>query len=78
MTAFLKAFCHPICPGARDHPFTSSLFGLFHLHFGFAAVILTLVSSVVFGLFYLRNRNLAGVTLFHFIAGGCAFWFGLL
>jgi membrane protease YdiL (CAAX protease family) len=51
---------------------------LFHLHFGFAAVILTLVSSVVFGLFYLRNRNLAGVTLFHFIAGGCALWFGLL
>jgi len=34
--------------------------------------------SLVFGLFYLRNPNLAGVTLFHFIAGGCAFWFGLL
>ncbi|MBK1618654.1 hypothetical protein CKO42_09450 [Lamprobacter modestohalophilus] len=64
--------------GFKSVLLTSSLFGLFHLHFGFAAVILTMVSSVVFGLFYLRNPNLAGVTLFHFIAGGCAFWFGLL
>ncbi|WP_462321918.1 CPBP family intramembrane glutamic endopeptidase [Halochromatium sp.] len=64
--------------GFKSVLLTSSLFGLFHLHFGFAAVMLTMISSVVFGLFYLRNPNLAGVTLFHFIAGGCAFWFGLL
>jgi PAS domain S-box-containing protein len=64
--------------GFKSVLLTASLFGLFHLHFGFTAVILTMVSSLVFGLFYLRNPNLAGVTLFHFIAGGCAFWFGLL
>lgn len=64
--------------GIKSVLLTSSLFGLFHLHFGFTAVILTLVSGVVFGLFYLRNRNIAGVTLLHFMAGGCAFWFGLL
>lgn len=57
---------------------TSSLFGLFHLQFGFDAVILTLVSGVIFGWFYLRTRNLAGVTMLHFFAGAYAFWFGLL
>jgi len=57
---------------------TACIFGLFHVHFGFSAVVRTLGSSVIFGLFYLRNPNLVGVTLFHFFAGGCAFWFGLL
>ncbi|EXJ14823.1 CPBP family glutamic-type intramembrane protease [Imhoffiella purpurea] len=64
--------------GVRSVLLTSSLFGLFHLHFGFSAVALTLVSGVVFGLFYLRNPNIFGVTLLHFFVGGCAFWFGLL
>ncbi|MBK5970949.1 MULTISPECIES: type II CAAX endopeptidase family protein [Thiorhodovibrio] len=57
---------------------TSSLFGLFHLQFGLDAVLMTLVSGVIFGLFYLRTRNLAGVTMLHFFAGAYAFWFGLI
>jgi len=31
--------------GFKSILLTSSLFGLFHLHFGFAAVVLTMVSS---------------------------------
>ncbi|GAB6044158.1 PAS domain S-box protein [Endothiovibrio diazotrophicus] len=76
LTAFLRFLNDR--RGIKSVFLTSSLFGMFHLHFGFSAVILTLISGVVFGIFYLRNRNLAGVTLIHFMSGGCAFWFGLL
>jgi CRP-like cAMP-binding protein len=54
------------------------LFGVFHIHFGFVAVLLTMVSSILFGLFYLRHQNLAGVTLVHFFAGAIAFSLGML
>ncbi|GAB6043770.1 cyclic nucleotide-binding domain-containing protein [Endothiovibrio diazotrophicus] len=64
--------------GVKSVFLTSALFGLFHLHFGLTAVVLTVVSSIAFGLFYLRDRNLAGVTLIHFTTGVCAFASGLM
>lgn len=53
-------------------------FAMFHLHFGFAAVGLTFVSSIVFGAIYLRHRNLAGVSLLHAVLGVGAFYAGLM
>ncbi|MGM0594498.1 MAG: cyclic nucleotide-binding domain-containing protein [Pseudomonadota bacterium] len=64
--------------GIKSVVLASTLFGLFHLHFGLSAVLLTTISGFAFGAFYLRNPNIAGVTLIHFIAGVCAFSSGLL
>lgn len=63
--------------GLRSVLLTSATFGLFHLHFGLGAVMLTIASGIAFGWFYLRTRNIAGVTLIHFMAGVSAFAFGL-
>ena len=64
--------------GLRSVVLASVLFGIFHLHFGFAAVILTILSGFVFGAVYLCHRNLAGVTLLHFSVGVAAFASGLI
>ncbi|WP_413206163.1 cyclic nucleotide-binding domain-containing protein [Rhodospirillum sp. A1_3_36] len=56
----------------------SLFFGMFHLHFGFTAVFLTIVTGLLFGLIYQRHRNLAGVTLVHYMSGAAAFWVGLI
>lgn len=64
--------------GLRSVVLASTLFGVFHIHFGFMAVMVTIVSGLLFGAVYLRHRNLAGVTILHFFAGGAAFWSGLL
>lgn len=64
--------------GVRSVLLASMLFGMFHLHFGFAAVALTIVTGLFFGFLYLRHRNLAGVTLVHFAAGVAAFMTGLI
>lgn len=64
--------------GVRSVVLTSVLFGIFHIHFGLLAVVTTIVSGLLFGMVYLRHRNLAGVTLLHFFAGGAAFWSGLI
>ena len=54
------------------------LFGMFHSHFVLLAVVLTILTSVVFGMFYLRHQNIVGVTLLHFAVGACAFSIGIL
>ncbi|SOD99928.1 cyclic nucleotide-binding domain-containing protein [Caenispirillum bisanense] len=64
--------------GLQSVVLSSTLFGVFHIHFGFMAVVVTILSGLLFGAVYLRHRNLAGVTLLHFFAGGAAFWSGLL
>lgn len=64
--------------GLRSVVLASTLFGVFHIHFGFMAVMVTILSGLLFGAVYLRHRNLAGVTVLHFFAGGAAFWSGLL
>lgn len=64
--------------GLRSVVLASTLFGVFHIHFGFMAVMVTIVSGLLFGAVYLRHRNLAGVTILHFFAGAAAFWSGLI
>ncbi len=64
--------------GLRSVVLASTLFGVFHIHFGFMAVMVTILSGLLFGAVYLRHRNLAGVTILHFFAGGAAFWSGLI
>jgi CRP-like cAMP-binding protein/membrane protease YdiL (CAAX protease family) len=54
------------------------MFGAFHLHFGFIAVLLTTFISIVFGLFYMRHNNLIGVTVLHFILGMTASYLGFI
>lgn len=63
--------------GIQSVVLASTLFGVFHIHFGVMAVVITVLSGLLFGAVYLRHRNLAGVTLLHFFAGGAAFWSGL-
>lgn len=64
--------------GVRSIGFASLLFGLFHIHFGMFAVVITFVSSLVFGMIYRRHRNLIGVSLIHFVAGIWAMLSGAL
>lgn len=64
--------------GFRSILLASILFGLFHLQFGITGVGVTILSSWIFGALYLRHRNLAGVTLLHFLSGVAAFNTGLI
>jgi len=64
--------------GLQSVLLTSIIFAMLHLHFGLFAFFITLASSLVFGAFFLRHQNLAGVTLLHFTAGICATAMGLL
>jgi membrane protease YdiL (CAAX protease family) len=47
----------------------SFIFFVFHLHLGISFATITFISSIFFGLIYLRHRNLLGVTLIHFVLG---------
>ncbi len=64
--------------GIKSVLLSALLFGMFHVHFGLMAVGLTILSSIVFGAFYLRHQNVYGVTLLHIVLGSCAFSIGLL
>ncbi|MCF8481437.1 MAG: cyclic nucleotide-binding domain-containing protein [Rhodospirillum sp.] len=56
----------------------SLFFGLAHIHLGLEGVGLTIVGSIIFGFIYQRHKNLAGVTLVHFMIGVFVFSFGYL
>ena len=47
----------------------SIAFGVMHAHLGLKMVLGSAVASVGFGYFYLRNRNLLGVTIIHYVIG---------
>lgn len=64
--------------GAWSVLLASILFGMFHLHFGFAAVAMTIVTGCVLGWVYMRHQNLAGVILIHYFMGVAAFNAGLV
>jgi membrane protease YdiL (CAAX protease family) len=55
--------------GLKANLFTSGLFAIFHIYKGLDAVIITFLASLAFGWVYLRDRNLVGVSLFHWSAG---------
>ena len=64
--------------GLRAVVVSSGLFALLHIHFGLAAVVVTLASSLAMGAFYLRHKSLLGVTILHWALGVGAFLSGLL
>ncbi|WMS41080.1 cyclic nucleotide-binding domain-containing protein [Acuticoccus sp. MNP-M23] len=64
--------------GIKSVILSSVLFGMFHLHFGLHAVLITTVGGFLFGCIFLRHKNLAGVTLVHVALGTGAFVFGFL
>jgi len=58
--------------GHRSVLLTSIVFANLHLAFGFDAVVVTFVASILFGYIYLRHKNLAGVILVHYWLGSLA------
>ncbi len=75
-TSFQRFFADKT--GIKSVFLASILFSLFHVHFGLAAIVITLISSILFGLLYLRHGNLIGVCLVHGVAGTGAFMLGLI
>ena len=64
--------------GWRSVVLAAVLFGMFHLHFGIPAVLMTIATGCVFGWIYIRHQNIAGVVLIHYMMGVAAFSTGLL
>lgn len=54
------------------------IFGMFHSHFGLAAIIITFFSGLFFGYLFLRQQNLLGVTLVHWLLGLLAYTLNLI
>jgi len=48
---------------------TAVIFGMCHSHYGIAAILITLVGSLILGGIYTRTYNLVGVSLFHWFIG---------
>ena len=52
---------------------TSVQFGVVHLHFSFATGVVAMISGLLFGAIFARQRTLVGVSLSHFVLGTLAF-----
>jgi len=52
---------------------TSLIFAICHMHFGIAAILVTLFSCPIFGFIFIRSYNLLGVSIFHFVMGVVVF-----
>jgi hypothetical protein len=52
---------------------TAVQFGVVHLHFSFTAGALAMVSGIIFGRMFARQRTVLGVSISHFILGTLAF-----
>ncbi|MEA5472106.1 cyclic nucleotide-binding domain-containing protein [Spirulina sp. 06S082] len=48
---------------------TALAFSIVHANYGFEAMMVTLIASIIFGLVYRRTYNLIGVTIVHFVLG---------
>lgn len=64
--------------GVKSVIYCSILFSIGHMHYSLHIVSLTFMLSVGLGLFYIRNRNLAGVTILHFFMYVVAILLGML
>ena len=56
----------------------SLVFGLFHSHFGLAAIAVTMISGLIFGGLFNRHGNLIGATIVHVLAGAATFALGIV
>ena len=52
---------------------TAAQFGVVHLHFSFSTGIIAMISGLLFGALFARQRTLLGASLTHFILGTLAF-----
>lgn len=52
---------------------TSMQFGVVHLHFSFETGVIAMLSGVLFGAMFARQRSLLGVSLSHYVLGSLAF-----
>lgn len=64
--------------GYRSVGFASLVFGVAHIPLGFFAVAITFIGGIVFGLFFLKYKNLVGVTLLHYCLGATAIAIGFI
>lgn len=64
--------------GYRSVVFASLVFGVAHIPLGFLAVAITFIGGIVFGLFFLRYRNIVGVTILHYCLGASAIALGFI
>ncbi|MDJ1181911.1 cyclic nucleotide-binding domain-containing protein [Roseofilum casamattae] len=48
---------------------TSYFFAVTHAAYGLSAIVMVFFASLIFGFFYLRTRNLAGVSIVHYLLG---------
>jgi CRP-like cAMP-binding protein/membrane protease YdiL (CAAX protease family) len=59
--------------GLKSVIMTAFIFGLSHILYGPQLIIASLISGIMFGLVFLRHKNLIGSTIVHFIMGMVAF-----
>lgn len=64
--------------GLKSVLITSAIFGMFHLHINVMIAFITFFASIIFGLIYLRTRNLIGVSLVHGTLGLTTMYLGLM
>lgn len=64
--------------GLRTIVGAAVIFGMFHSHFGLGAMIITFFSGLFFGYLFLRQQNLLGVTLVHWLLGLLAYTLNLI
>lgn len=55
--------------------FSSIIFGLMHLMYGFLIMFLSTIFSVVLGFFFDKTKSLLGVFIVHFLIGTAMFYF---
>lgn len=55
--------------GIQTVAVSSLAFGIMHSHLGFKMVLGSGLSSLIFGFFYLRTKNLLGVSIIHYMLG---------
>lgn len=48
---------------------SSLFFSFLHFHFGVVTIFLVLIGGVFFGLIYLKDKNILGVTIVHYVLG---------
>jgi CRP-like cAMP-binding protein len=48
---------------------TALYFSFMHFHFGVTTVLLVLIGGIFFGLIYLKDKNILGITIIHYFLG---------
>lgn len=57
---------------------TAFYFAVLHFHFGVMSILLVFSGGIFFGLIYLKDKNILGVTIVHYVLGALITSFGLM